>query len=67
MGADMIHRDIPDLLNNCASQVRSLIEQIETAQMRYANLEAQLRILQNDLYAAEQELNELKREKSENR
>ena len=67
MGAIVIAKEIPDLLTKCSSGVRSLIEQIETAQMKYASLEAQLRIVQNDLYAAEQELNELRRERSENR
>lgn len=58
-------RDIPEILHKVARDVHSLIEQIETAQMRYASLEAQLRIVQNDLWAAEQELNQMRKEKAE--
>ena len=58
-------REIPEILHKVARDVQSLIEQIESAKMRYSTLEAQLRIVQNDLWAAEQEIRELRKERME--
>lgn len=55
---------IPEVLHRVAKECQSLIDQIQTFQVRYASLEAQLRIMQNDLWAAEQEIRELRKERS---
>ena len=55
---------IPEALHRVAKECQSLIDQIQTFQVRYASLEAQLRIMQNDLWAAEQEIRELRKERS---
>lgn len=55
---------IPEVLHRVAKECQSLIDQIQTFQVRYASLEAQLRIMQNDLWAAEQEIRELRKERT---
>ena len=55
---------IPEVLHRVAKECQNLIDQIQTFQVRYASLEAQLRIMQNDLWAAEQEIRELRKERS---
>ena len=55
---------IPEVLHRVAKECQSLIDQIQTFQVRYASLEAQLRIMQNDLWAAEQEIRELRKERA---
>ena len=54
---------VPEILHRVAKEVQSMIDQLQTFQVRYSSLEAQLRILQNDLWAAEQEIRELRKEK----
>ena len=55
---------VPEILHRVAKECQSMIDQIQTFQVRYASLEAQLRIVQNDLWAAEQELNLMRKERS---
>ena len=54
---------VPEILHRVAKEVQSMLDQLQTFQVRYSSLEAQLRILQNDLWAAEQEIRELRKEK----
>ena len=55
---------VPEILHRVAKEVQSMIDQLQTFQVRYSSLEAQLRIIQNDLWAAEQEIRELRKEKA---
>ena len=55
---------VPEILHRVAKECQSMIDQIQTFQVRYASLEAQLRIVQNDLWAAEQEIRELRKERA---
>ena len=55
---------VPEILHRVAKECQSMIDQIQTFQVRYASLEAQLRIIQNDLWAAEQEIRELRKERA---
>ena len=57
-------KDLPEVLHKAAKDVHSLIEQLQAFEVKYASLEAQLRIIQNDLWAAEQEIRELRKERS---
>ena len=45
-------KDLPEVLHKAAKDVHSLIEQLQSFEVKYASLEAQLRIIQNDLWAA---------------
>ena len=55
---------IPEMLHKAAKDVQSLIEQLQHFEVKYASLEAQLRIIQNDLWAAENELNQMRKERA---
>ena len=54
---------VPEILHRVAKEVQSMLDQLQTFQVRYSSLETQLRIVQNDLWAAEQEIRELRKEK----
>lgn len=60
-------KDLPEVLHKAAKDVHSLIEQLQSFEVKYASLEAQLRIIQNDLWAAEQELNLMRKERADDR
>lgn len=53
--------DLPEVLQKAAREVQSMIDQIQNFQVKYASLETQLRIVQNDLWAAETELAQLRK------
>ena len=58
-------KELPEILHKAAKDVHSLIEQLQHFEVKYASLEAQLRIIQNDLWAAEQELIMMRKERAE--
>ena len=55
---------IPEILHKVAKEVQSLLDQLHTFQTRYSALETQLRIIQNDLWAAESELAMMRQERA---
>ena len=55
---------VPEILHRVAKEVQSMLDQLQTFQVRYSSLETQLRIVQNDLWAAEQEIRELRKERA---
>lgn len=56
--------DLPEVLSKAAREVQGLLEQIQTINVKYASLETQLRIIQNDLWAAESELALLRKQQA---
>ena len=56
---------IPEILQKTAKDVQSLLEQLQNFQIKYASLETQLRIIQNDLWAAETELAQMRKQAKE--
>ena len=59
-----IMETVPEILHRVAKEVQSMLDQLQTFQVRYSSLETQLRIVQNDLWAAEQEIREMRKEKA---
>ena len=57
-------RDLPQILADASRDVKSLIDQMQALMIRCSGLEAQLRIMQNDLYAVETEINEMRKERT---
>ena len=55
---------VPEILHRVVKEVQSMLDQLQTFQVRYSSLETQLRIVQNDLWAAEQEIRELRKERA---